>query len=126
MLVLGRSKGERIEINGHALIRVARIEAGRVRLDVTAPWSRTRRGEQASAEGAGRTAVVCVLGIRRRGDSDNLRAAIGIRVPSGSSVQRAEVANQTQAASQRFPWHRYQPTARYWRAVNEEIHISLS
>lgn len=125
MLVLGRCKGERIEIDGHALIRVARIEEGRVRLDVTAPCSRTSRAEVADTLAPERTAIVTILGIRRRAGSSVLRASIGIRVPMGATVHRAEVANQTMPAEKRFPWHRFRPTSRCWRTINQEIHITL-
>lgn len=125
MLVLGRSKGERIEIEGCALIRVARIEEHRVRLDITAPFSRAQRAEQAVGDAADRTAVVTVLGIRHRAGSPILRASIGIRVPVGATVRRAEVAQQLKPMHERFPWHRFRPIGRYWRSVNEEIYIEL-
>lgn len=125
MLVLGRFKGERIEIDGHALIRVAKIEEDRVRLDVVAPCSRTTRAEHVGNEPCDRTAIVTVLGIRRRAGSSVLRASIGIRVPVGSTVHRSEVACQILPAEKRFPWHRYRPTSRCWRSISEEIHIRL-
>lgn len=126
MLKLARSKGEKIEIEGCALIRVGKIEEARVRIDVTAPFSAALRAEDAAHDALnGRCVEIRLMDIYRRGPNGLLRSSIGIRVPEGGKARRAEVSHQTTPPEMQFPWQRFQPTARFWRSVNESIVIPL-
>lgn len=125
MMVLGRRQGEKIEIEATALVRVARVEADRVRLDVTAPFTRSRAAESEVEGAAGPAAIVKVLSIAPGPALGELRVRLGVRAPKGTAVRRAEVPQPGQRRP-RFPWNRFQPTARYWRSIGEEIHIHLS
>lgn len=126
MLKLARSKGEKIEIEGCALIRVAKIEESRVRIDVTAPFTPALRAEDPKHEfSPANCVVVKLVDIYERTKTGGFRASIGIRVPEGGKAHRAEVRQQLVPEHLRFPWQRFQPTARYWRSINEEIYIPV-
>lgn len=128
MLKLARSKGEKIEIEGCALIRVGKIEEKRVRIDITAPFSPARRTEDDSHDfDPAQCVVVKLVDIYERESSPPgcLRASIGIRVPEGGKAHRAEVRQQKVPEHLRFPWRRFKPTARFWRMVGEEILIRV-
>lgn len=124
MLKLARSKGEKIEIEGCALIRVAKIEDKRVRIDITAPFAPALRAEDENCELCPAECVVIKLvDIYERAKSGCFRATIGVRVPGGGKAHRAEVRQQRVPEHLRFPWRRFKPTARYWRSIDEEILI---
>lgn len=125
MFVLRRSQGEKIEIEQCALIRVGKIENDLVRLDVTAPFSRLFRAEQNGPLPQERTVIVSLLGIRQPAGKPQRMASVGISVPVGATVRRAELVQQTVPAGKRFPWHRYRVTARFWRSIKEEIQIEI-
>lgn len=125
MFVLGRSKGEKIEIASCALIRVARIEEQRVRFDIVAPFSRAVRGELSATSTPDRIATVTVLEIGTGGDARCFRAKLGICVPEGAVVRRAELVQQQHPPHRRFPWHRFRVTGRFWRNVMEELHVEI-
>ena len=124
MFLLARNKGEKIIIEGCAQIRVAHVQENRVRLDVISPHSRALRREQLEDGELDGFAILEIREIRRR-SSDSFRVSIGIQVPVGATVRRAEVSQQLTPVSQRFPWHRYRPTARYWRQLSEAIAIPI-
>lgn len=116
MVELGRRRGESVEIAGCALVEVVAVEPGRVQLAVTAPFSRSSPAERAGAARDTPGIVVKVLAVEASEGEEAFQARLGVSVPPG-----VRLAPDTAAE---FPWHRYHPTGRYWRDVDEAIIIT--
>jgi hypothetical protein len=132
MQELSRSRGEKIEIEGCALVRIARIEEDRIRLDVTAPFGMvwkgetTPDGEPSDAQAGGEPAnFITLRSIESTGKAGEYRALVSLDLPTGVLARRAELINQNVPPRERFPWKRFRPTVRVWRRVGEAIGIAL-